>query len=78
MVFLLCAALLMPQAALAQVKWQENFNYPEGNLYGQGAWGKYGSNPDDPIQVTSTTLAYEGYPGGVQGKSVHLGPNAMA
>lgn len=78
MVFLLCAALLIPQAALAQVKWQENFNYPEGNLYGQGAWGKYGSNPDDPIQVTSTTLAYEGYPGGVQGKSVHLGPNAMA
>lgn len=58
----------------AQIKWQENFDYPTGDLYGQGGWGKYGSNPNEPIQVVEQTLDYSGYPGGVKGKSVKLGP----
>ncbi len=57
----------------AQVSWQDNFEYNTGNLYGQGPWIKYGSNPNEPIQVVNQTLDYAGYPGGVKGKSAQLG-----
>ena len=57
----------------AQVSWQDNFEYNTGNLYGQGPWIKYGSNPYEPIQVVNQTLDYAGYPGDVKGKSVQLG-----
>lgn len=70
---LLMSMFLIPADVGAQIKWQEDFNYPAGNLYGHGGWGKYGSNPNDPIQVVEQTLDYEGYPGGVKGKSVKLG-----
>ena len=70
---LLMSMFLIPADVGAQIKWQEDFNYPTGNLYGHGGWGKYGSNPNDPIQVVEQTLDYEGYPGGVKGKSVKLG-----
>ena len=72
--FLLLSVLLaVPSKVLAQIQWQENFDYPVGDLNGQGGWGKYGSNLEAPIQVVDETLAYEGYPGGVKGKSVKLG-----
>ncbi len=71
---LLMALLCVPADVGAQIKWQENFDYPTGDLYGQGGWGKYGSNPNEPIQVVDQALDYAGYPGGVKGKSVKLGP----
>lgn len=74
----LISLLILPMSAFAQIQWQENFDYPVGNLNGQGGWGNYGSNPNDPIQVVDQTLAYEGYPGGVKGKSVRLTQNGSA
>lgn len=65
--------LALPLSVSAQIRLQENFDYPEGGLYGQGGWVKYSSNPEDPIQVTAEILTYDGYPGGVSGKSVKLG-----
>lgn len=56
---LLMSMFLIPADVGAQIKWQEDFNYPAGNLYGHGGWGKYGSNPNDPIQVVEQTLDYE-------------------
>lgn len=70
---LFMSIFLIPADVGAQIKWQEDFNYPAGNLYGHGGWGKYGSNPNEPIQVVEQTLDYKGYPGGVKGKSVKLG-----
>lgn len=40
---LLMSMFLIPADVGAQIKWQEDFNYPTGNLYGHGGWGKYGS-----------------------------------
>lgn len=46
---LLMSMFLIPADVGAQIKWQEDFNYPTGNLYGHGGWGKYGSsNPQPP------------------------------
>ena len=71
---LITALFAAPTDVGAQMAWQENFDYPAGNLYGQGSWGKYASNPNEPIQVIDRALDYAGYPGGVKGKSVRLGP----
>ena len=70
---LFAAIFAAPADVGAQVAFQDNFDYPAGPLYGQGPWVKYGSNPNDPIQVVAQKLYYEGYPGGVQGNSVQLG-----
>lgn len=70
LVLTLCFASVL--GADAQIQWKENFDYTAGDLYGQGGWGKYGSDPDFPIQVVDQTLDYEGYPGEVSGKSVKM------
>lgn len=76
LVALLVVGFLLPSAVFAQVKWVENFDYPVGDLNGQGGWGRYGSNPNNPIQVIDEKLDYTGYPGGVGSKSVKLtGPS---
>lgn len=70
------AMLAIPPTLMAQISFQENFDYPTGNLYGQGGWMKFASNPNNPIQVVDETLNYEGYPGGVKGKSAQVGAEA--
>lgn len=75
---LLTMLFAVPADVGAQLSWQDNFNYPVGALYGQGPWVKYGTNPDSPIQVVDKTLDYAGYPGGVKGKSIQLGPEKTA
>lgn len=75
---LLIMLFAAPAGAGAQLSWQDNFDYPPGPLYGQGQWVKYASNPNSPIQVVDETLDFEGYPGGVKGRSVELGPDATA
>lgn len=75
---LLIMLFAAPAGAGAQLSWQDNFDYPPGPLYGQGQWVKYASNPNSPIQVVDKTLDFEGYPGGVKGRSVELGPDATA
>lgn len=75
---LLIMLFAAPAGARAQLLWQDNFDYPPGPLYGHGQWVKYASNPNSPIQVVDRTLDFEGYPGGVKGRSVELGPDATA
>lgn len=75
---LLTMLFAAPADVGAQIVWQDNFDYPVGPLYGQGPWVKYASNPNSPIQVVDKTLDYAGYPGGVKGKSVELGPESLA
>lgn len=70
--------LLLASSAEAQIQYQENFDYAVGNLYGQGGWVKYATNPDAPMQVVDETLDYDGYPGGVRGKSVKMTEASMA
>ncbi len=64
-------ALMASTAASAEVLLNEGFNYPAGDLYGQGGWLQ-SNNKTNPIQVTSDILAHEGY---ASGNSVRLKPN---
>lgn len=67
-------ALLAAPGAWAQLQWQEDFGdyAADSELYGQGSWMKFGATVTNPVAVTAETLEYEGYPGGVKGKSVKL------
>lgn len=57
----------------ATVYFDDNFDaYNDGALYNQGGWVKYGTNTDNPIQLTATNLTYDGYQSGVTGKAVQL------
>lgn len=67
---LFAASVLFPAAVSAGVLFSETFDYPAGNLYPQGGWLL--SNHKDqtnPIKVTDTPLAYDGF---LSGKSVKL------
>lgn len=66
------AALAAPPAIHADVLLTEDFNYPAGNLYGQGDWLQSGSNTNAPIQVGAASLAYPGY-ADATGSAVVLG-----
>ncbi len=54
----------------AEVILTEDFNYPVGNLYGQGGWLQ-SNNKTNPIQVTSNSFALDGF---ASGRSVQLTP----
>ena len=73
MVLLLVSLFALPSMVAAQVSFRDDFEYPEGNLLGQGGWMHFGSNPNDPIQVVKTPLTYPGYYEKADGKSVRLG-----
>lgn len=65
--------LLIPELqSTAQTLLNDSFNYPAGNLYGNGSWVRYGSNYNNPLQVTDNNLTYEGYESEADGKSVKL------
>ncbi|MDR0412354.1 MAG: choice-of-anchor D domain-containing protein [Dysgonamonadaceae bacterium] len=73
LLFLCCAPFL----GNAQRLLTEDFNYPAGNLYGQGGegtagWVKYGSHAEAPIQVVSPSLTYSGYQDQAMGNAVEL------
>lgn len=56
---LLLAAAAPP--ASAKLLLTENFDYPAGNLLGNGGWLKNGSNANNPIAISANPLYYEGY-----------------
>ena len=72
MVLLLVSLFALPSMVAAQVSFRDDFEYPEGNLFGQGGWVHFGSNPEAPIQVVKTPLTYPGYYEKTDGKSVRL------
>lgn len=65
-------SMLISTNASADVLMFEDFNYSPGNLYGQGGWIQ-SNNKENPIQVTSTKLSYDGF---ASGNSVKLKPSA--
>lgn len=65
----LLAATLLPTVASADVLLTETFNYPAGPLFGNGNWVR-SSHKDDPMQVTTTKLRYEGF---LEGNAVKIG-----
>jgi len=68
---LLSAAMFAPPLASAEVLFTETFDYPAGNLHQKGGWVQSNKFSTNPIQVTGTTLSYDGY---LSGNSVKLNP----
>lgn len=66
----LALSMLISTSASAEVLLSEDFNYPAGNLYGQGGWLQ-SNNKTNPIQVTTSTLSLDGF---ASGKSIKLSP----
>lgn len=75
---LLTGLFVLPSKVAAQISFRDDFDYPEGNLHGQGGWVRYGSQTVDPIQVVGTPLTYPGYYEKADGKSVRLGATKSA
>lgn len=50
----------------------DTFDYPEGLLYGQGRWIRYGAKESNPIEVTDKALSHPGYADTPAGKAVSL------
>lgn len=72
-IFLSCMASVFAFTVNATIYFDDNFDaYNEGALYNQGGWVKYGTNTDNPIQLTATNLTYDGYQSGATGKAVQL------
>lgn len=65
-------------AGAADLLIDENFEYPAGDLYGQGGWLKYGSNPEAPIQVAPGSLTYDGYMAQAVGNKASLSTASLA
>lgn len=72
-IFLSCMASVFAFTANATIYFDDNFDaYNDGALYNQGGWVKYGTNTDNPIQLTATNLTYDGYQSEAMGKAVQL------
>ncbi len=71
---LLVALLAVPIGGEAQTKFgfQEDFNYPAGELHNQGGWVRYGGNSEAPVLVLDKALAYAGYNDEAPAKCVKL------
>ena len=66
----LAISMMMSTTASADVLLKEDFNYPAGDLYGQGGWLQ-SNNKSNAIQVTTTKLSLDGF---ASGNSVKLTP----
>ncbi|MDE7143014.1 MAG: hypothetical protein K2O33_09025, partial [Muribaculaceae bacterium] len=75
---LVTAALLslaLAPGANAELLFSDNFDYPVGNLKGQGEWLQYGNKTTAPIQVVSQSLTYPGYQTTAVGGAIRLAGN---
>lgn len=75
---LVTAALLsltLAPGANAELLFSDNFDYPVGNLKGQGEWLQSGSQTEVPIQVVAQNLVYPGYQSAGVGNAVRLTGN---
>ncbi len=68
---LLLACFVTPVSAALPIV-EETFNYPLGNLNGQGGWTAYSGSGINPIQVASPALTYSGYPSSGVGNAAVL------
>lgn len=58
--------------AKAETLVNESFNYPEGVLYGNGKWIKYGTKTSYPINIVNGGLQFIGYQEKTAGNAVPL------
>lgn len=68
------SALLTPPISRAELLVSEDFNYPAGDLKGQGEWRQYtaASNPDVISVVSGKALTYPGYQATAVGNAVQI------
>lgn len=71
-------SLALAPGANAELLFSDNFDFPPGNLKGQGEWLQYGSNTGAPIQVVSQSLTYPGYQTAAVGGAIRLAGNLDA
>lgn len=72
-VVLLLLGLVMAGIQIsAQSLLNDSFDYPAGNLYGNGKWVRYGTKDANPLQVTDGNLTFAGYEDEATGKAVRL------
>ncbi len=65
-------ALLVPQSAKAQTKWQDDFSTCAAGaaLAGQNDWMQYSSSGNGEVIVKAGALDFEGYPEGTSGNTL--------
>lgn len=74
----LLLAVSFTEVTKAQSLLNDSFNYPTGNLYGQGDWVRYTSKNAAPLQVIDDNLTYNGYENEKKGKSIKLSDTPLA
>lgn len=71
-------SLALAPGANAELLFSDNFDFPPGNLKGQGEWLQYGNKTGAPIQVVSQSLTYPGYQTAAVGGAIRLAGNLDA
>lgn len=71
--FLFLAFVLISFLGKSQNLLNDNFEYPTGNLVGQGEWLLWRTSQSNPLQIVDTTLTYPGYQDKAIGKAVRTG-----
>lgn len=75
---LLFGLLAPPAATMAQTLLNDSFNYPTGNLYGQGEWIRYSTRETNPLQIIDGNLTYPGYENEEKGKSARISDTELS
>lgn len=70
--FVLLSLLLSGNAMSGQTLFEDNFDYPTGNLYGNGQWWQYSSSGYNAVKVTAESLTYDGYQSEAVGGAIRL------
>lgn len=79
----LISFMLMSGYSSAQTLLNDNFDYPIGNLYGNGSWVQYGTVSDNPLLIQNLSLTYPGYQneslgGAIEIKNVPISQSLVA
>lgn len=79
----LISFMLMSGYSNAQTLLNDNFDYPIGNLYGNGSWVQYGTVSDNPLLIQNLSLTYPGYQneslgGAIEIKNVPISQSLVA
>lgn len=64
--------MLMAGYSNAQTLLNDNFDYPIGNLYGNGSWVQYGTVSDNPLLIQNLSLTYPGYQNEFLGGAIEI------
>lgn len=76
--FVLLCLLLSGNAMSGQTLFEDNFDYPTGNLYGNGQWWQYSSSGYNAVKVIAESLTYDGYQSEAVGGAIRLSNSPSA